>query len=68
MFPSGSRYASRSTKPNASWRNCDAINPIKVEYCGTVLSVTKNAVIYCRISKDSEGLGLGVERQRKACL
>jgi site-specific DNA recombinase len=29
--------------------------------------VSKRAAIYCRISKDSEGLGLGVERQEKAC-
>ena len=27
----------------------------------------KRAAIYCRLSKDSEGLGLGVERQEKAC-
>jgi DNA invertase Pin-like site-specific DNA recombinase len=28
---------------------------------------TKRALIYCRISQDREGAGLGVDRQRKDC-
>ncbi len=30
--------------------------------------MTRRAAIYCRISRDADGLGLGVERQRQDCL
>lgn len=35
---------------------------------GTLLVMSRRAVLYTRISKDREGAGLGVERQRADCL
>lgn len=65
----GSAYALPRGARSPEQISCNYLRRVDDKYglIGDNGGVTRNAVIYCRISKDANRLGLGVQRQEREC-